>query len=193
MRLLTVTLTGGTLVLALAGSARAEDETPETTAHPLRVGVAGTAGYGKVHRSSSDPSSEGTIAYGGELRVHPYSPHGFVVAYTYAAGIFGPNVSIVDGAYSLRVLGPKKLRDFAGALYFDVGPSVGFVSHAPPASDHTVLGGRVSIAADAQIWNFTLGPVLSYRGGVPLSGAPDNWEGALTVFLRAGLVFDVGR
>jgi hypothetical protein len=180
------------LVLAIAGSARA-DETPETTKLPLRLGLAGTAGYGNVHRSSSEPSSEGAFALGGEARIHPYSQHGFVLAYTYAAGTFGPHVSIVDAAYSARLIGPKKLQGATGALYVDVGPSIGFVSDAPPSRDHTVLGGRASLVADIQIWSFAVGPVLSYRGGVPLSGTSDGWEGALTLFLRAGLVFDVDR
>lgn len=184
------------LVAFLASSREAQaQETDETSAAPapLRIGVAGTLGYGSVHRSSSSPAEEGATAIGGELRVQPYSAHGFTLAYTYAEGIFGPRVSIADATYSLRVLGSRRLTGVTGALYLDLGPSVGFVSHAPPGPDHTVVGGRVSAAADMQIWNFTIGPVLAYRGGVPLSGPPDGWEGAVTLLLRAGFAFDADR
>jgi hypothetical protein len=175
-------------------AAHAEDEQGASSSHaPFRIGAAGTGGYGSVHRSSSDPRSEGAMAIGGELRLHPYSPHGVVLGYTYAEGIFGPRVSIVDTAYSLRVAGSRRLDGVTGALYVDIGPSMGFVSHAPPGPDHTVLGARVSLAADLQLWNFTVGPVLAYRGGVPLGGPQDGWEGALTVLARAGIVIDVGR
>jgi hypothetical protein len=65
------------------------------------------------------------------------------------------------------------------------------VRHAPPASNHDVLGGSVSVAMDLQLYNLTLGLVVGYRGGVPLSGTPDGWEGAATGMFRLGAVFDV--
>jgi hypothetical protein len=181
-------------VLAVAPAAHGQEApSSESVNRPFRIGAAGTIGYASVHRSTSDPTSEGAYAIGAELRVHPYSQHGVVLAYTYAEGIFGPHVSIVDAAYSIRLIGGKPLHGATGALYVDMGPSIGFVSHAPPGPDHTVLGGRVSLAADVQLWNITIGPVASYRGGLPLGGPPDGWEGALTVFLRAGVVLDLDR
>ncbi len=116
--------------------------------------------------------------------------HGVALAYTHADTVFGPNVNIVDAAYSIRFAGNPQLRGLTGAAYFDVGPALGFVAHAPPARDHAVLGARVSLAFDAQIANVTIGLIFGYRGGVPVSGTPDGWEGAATALLRLGLVFD---
>jgi len=182
----------GLFALSLSSTALcAENDAPEAAPPPpLRIGAAGTFGYASLHRSSSDPVSEGALSIGGELRVYPYSRHGFALAYSHAEGIFGPTVSIADAVYSFRLLGGAPLKGVTGAVYVDLGPSIGFVSHAPPGPDHTVFGGRASVAADLQIYNVTLGPVLAYRGGVPLGGPQDNWEGAVTLMLRAGIAFD---
>jgi hypothetical protein len=92
--------------------------------------------------------------------------------------------------YSYRFVHGRPLTGLTFALYADVGPALGFVSHAPPAKDHVVLGGRASLADDMQIFNFTIGPIVAYRAGVPLSGTPDPWEGAFTGGVRVGAVFD---
>jgi hypothetical protein len=146
-----------------------------------------------VHRSVSSPTSEGAFAAGGELRVHPYSAHGFVLGFTQASGIFGPNVTIVDAAYSLRLIGSNRLEGVTGAVYVDLGPSIGFVSDAPPSPNHQVLGGRAGVAADTQIYNVTIGTVVGYRGGAPLGSVTDHWEGAFIWMLRAGLIFDLAE
>jgi hypothetical protein len=191
--LFTATLSTAALVTAFADDAHAQESVAEPPSVPLRLGAAGMLGRAIVHRSTSSPSSEAAVAVGGELRVHPYSPHGFVLGYTYVEGPFGPRVSILDAAYSVRLVGSRTLRGVTGALYADIGPSIGIVTDAPPAPDHNVLGARASVAADMQIWNFTIGPLVAYHGGVPLSGAPDGWEGALTFLVRVGLVFDADR
>jgi hypothetical protein len=40
------------------------------------------------------------------------------------------------------------------------------------------------------VWNLVLGAIVAYRAGVPLSGARDAWEGALSLGLRVGVVLD---
>lgn len=169
------------------------DEETAVTPHPaLRIGGALTGGYAYMHRSLSRPSNKDGLVFGGEVHVHPYSAHGFFGGVTGAEGIFGPSVTIIDAGYSLQFLGSPSLKGFTGAGYLDVGPAFAFVSHADPAPDHDVLGGHASVAFDAQIYNVTLGVAFGYRGGVPLSGANDAWEGALTSVLRLGAVFDLG-
>jgi hypothetical protein len=132
------------------------------------------------------------VAVGGELRVHPYSRHGGAFAITGGGGFFGPNVTLIDAVYSYTLTVPRPLHGVTTAVYLDVGPALGIVSSAGPSPDHSVLGGRVSATADLQLSSFTIGITAGYRGGVPLSGAPDAWEGAFTAMLRAGLVLDFG-
>ena len=167
-----------------------EDPAPPPT---LRIGGALTAGYAFMHRSASSPAAEREgLALGAEVHVHPYSQHGFFAAATSAGALFGPEVDILDAGYSWRFLGSSRLRGLTGAGYFDVGPAFAFVRNATPAPTHDVFGGRASVAFDAQLYNVTLGVVVGYRGGVPLGGARDGWEGAFTSMLRVGVVFDVG-
>jgi hypothetical protein len=178
--------------LSLAGEARADDpETSPPAPKTFRVDASLTAGYASLHRDVSSPQHVGAVVLGGELRLHPFEPHGAVLAYTRADGIFGPHVDMVDVAYSYRFIGAERLHGVTGAAYVDLGPAIGFVSQMSPS--HTVIGGRVSVAFDAHLGFFTLGTVLGYRGGVPISGPPDGWEGALTWLVRAGFVFDVAR
>ncbi|GAC1364824.1 MAG: hypothetical protein NVSMB47_16340 [Polyangiales bacterium] len=176
----------------VAPSAHA-DETWVPPLGAVRIGGALTGGYATLHRSTSTPSSTGALAVGGELRVHPYSAHGLVLGFTQAEGIFGPRVSIVDAGYSLLLSGSRHLRGVTPAVYLDVGPALGIVSHAGPESNHAVLGGRVSLAVDLIFGGFVVGTVLGYRGGVPLGGQPDRWEGAFTWLARVGFAFDVGE
>jgi hypothetical protein len=160
--------------------------------HPaVRVSLALTGGLATMQRSTSDPTNDvGGFTFGGELRVHPYSAHGFVLAFSNSAGVFGPNVNVVDAAYSLRVLGAQRLTGVHPAVYLDLGPSVGFVSGASPTPDHTVLGGRASVALDLQLANFTLGLEGAYRGGVPLGVQNDPWEGEFSAVVRCGVALD---
>jgi len=146
-----------------------------------------------MHRSRTTPSQESGGAWGGELRVHPYSRHGLLVGFTHAEGVFGPRVSIIDATYSLRILGGLPLTGLTSAAYLDFGPAVGFVSDAGSAPDHTVLGARASAAFDLQLANFSVGALAGYRGGVPLAGPDDRWEGAFSAMLRLGLVFDISE
>ena len=168
------------------------DEEPRGVYLPLRIGLAAHAGLAYFHRSSSSPTGMGGAALGGELRVHPYSRHGGAFAITYGGGVFGPNVTLIDAAYSYALTAPRPIHGLSSAVYLDAGPALGLVSHAGPSPDHSVLGGRVSVTADAQLAIFTIGITAGYHGGVPLSGARDGWEGAFTAMLRAGLVFDFG-
>jgi hypothetical protein len=155
--------------------------------HPaIRFSVAATAGAATFIRTAGGPSSMEGIYLGGELRVHPYGPHGFVFAYTESEGIFGPHVSLFDADYSLRVVAGRALHGLTGAIYFDLGPSLGFVREAGP--DHFTLGGRVGAAADMYIGNFTLGLVAAGRMGVPLTRP--GMEQALTLGLRLGVAWD---
>ncbi len=159
---------------------------------PFRVGLAARAGLADFHRTSSSPGNEAGATLGGELRVHPHSRHGGAFAITYGGGVFGPNVTLIDAVYSYALTEPRPLHGVATAVYLDVGPALGIVSHAGPSPDHAVLGGRVSATADLHLALFTVGIAAGYHGGVPLSGAPDAWEGALTAMLRAGVVLDFG-
>ena len=171
-------------ILALSNASRADD-THDIT--PPRLTVAGVAGYAFLHRSVSDPSSRDALVLGGELRAHPTSlPHGFVATFLHAEGVFGPRVSIFDAAWSYRFV-----SGVSGAGYFETGLTIAFVSDAPPAPNHRVLGGRVSLAFDGYLGALLVGVTLGYRGGVPLGGPPDGWEGALTSVARVGGVFDL--
>jgi hypothetical protein len=123
--------------------------------------------------------------------VHPFSVHGIVLGYTHAEAVFGPDVHIVDAAYSLQLIGSRRLRSATGAVYLDIGPAMGFVRDAPPSSPHTVFGGRATVTGDVHFSNFVLGMTLGYRGGVPTGDVRDDWEGAFSAFLRVGVVFDL--
>ena len=177
-------------MMLFANVALADDAPPPQTDPAARISVTADIGAASFQRSSTSPTSESGGFIGGEVRVHPLPMHGFVLGYTHANGIFGPTVSIVDAAYSLRLVGPRRLQGVTGAIYLDVGPSAGFVyvHHEDPT--HAVLGGRISLASDLQLANFTAGAFFAYRGGVPI-GAPDAWEGAVTFGLRLGVAFDV--
>jgi len=178
--------------LFTAGRARADQPPPKMDVGPprgLRVGFAGTAGVGYFHRTESSPHAETGLQAGAELRVHPFSPHGIVIGYTHASVVFGPTVDIVDAAYSLQLIGSRRLRNGTGAVYLDIGPAVGVVGH-PPSPDHAVLGGRATVTGDVHFSNFLLGMTLGYRGGVPTGDVRDRWEGAFCAFIRVGSVFD---
>lgn len=179
-------------VLLLAHEALADDAPPAEPDPAARIGVTVNAGPALFHRSSTSPTEESGFFLGGEVRVHPLPTHGFVLGYTRAAGIFGPRVSILDAAYSLQLVGPRRLQGVTGALYLDVGPSAGFAYVHSEDPTHAILGGRLTVGGDLQITNFLVGAFVTYRGGIPI-GAPDGWEGVLTCGLRLGLAFDVGQ
>ncbi len=181
-------------IVTFVTRARAQVDGVSVTSSPaFRVGGVLTGGYALLQRTTSDPINQQVgITWGGEIRVHPYSDHGFVLAYSNAEGVFGPSVNIADAAYSLRVIGGRPLRGVTGAVYLDLGPSLGFVTMASPTPNHTVFGGRVSATADLQLSNFTLGFALGYRGGVPLRVEDDPWEGEVTAVFRLGVAFDFG-
>ena len=129
---------------------------------------------------------------GAQLRHQPTSsPHGFAATFLRAEGIFGPRVTIFDAAWSYRFIGGGPLGDASGAGYFELGPAFAFVSGAPPAPDHRVLGARASVSFDGYLGPVLLGVTLGYHGGVPLGGPRDAWEGAATSLLRLGLAFDL--
>ena len=179
-------------LLLLAHEALADDAPPTEPDPAARIGVTANTGFASFQRSSTYPTSETGAFLGGEVRVHPLPMHGFVLGFTQAGGLFGPTVSIVDAAYSLRLQGPHRLRGVTGAVYLDFGPSAGFVYVHPDDPTHTVLGGRVSIGGDLQLANVILGTFVAYRGGTTF-GAGDAWEGALTFGARVGVAFDVGQ
>jgi hypothetical protein len=178
-------------VLARATTSRADEDAGSNTAPvATRISLAASAGYVVFHRSTGDPAAVGAIGWAVDLHVHPASVHGFFLGYTNAEAVFGPLVSIIDGGYSWRFFGTRRLEGVTGAGYLDVGPAVGIVSDATP--NHTVLGAHVSATLDAHLGFLAVGVVLSYRGGVPAGGPPDAWEGAASSMLRLGAVFDVG-
>jgi hypothetical protein len=132
------------------------------------------------------------LLYGGDLRLHPTSsPHGLTAGALDGGGLFGPNVSILDAAYSYRFLGGERLHDMQGAAYVDVGPMLAWVSNVGPAADHRALGARASVCFDGYLSILLVGIQFGYRGGVPLSGAKDAFEGAATASLRVGLAVDL--
>jgi hypothetical protein len=179
------------LVPRTAGAQEKPD--PGSPSDAFRASLALTGGLADMQRSHTESTEERGLAYGAELRLHPYSPHGFVGGVTHASGIFGPEVTIIDAAYSWRLVGSSRLDGLTGAIYIDLGPSMGLVSRAKPEPDHTVLGGRATLTVDAQLYSFVLGAAVGYRGGVPLTAGTDPWESALTALVRAGIVFDTGR
>jgi hypothetical protein len=191
-RWLALALLLATVTFVSAG--RADEDGGWQTANPaFRVGGAVTGGYASLSRTTSDPTNQmGGFTLGGELRVYPYSDHGLVLAFTNAEAVFGPNVNIADVAYSLRIVGGRPLKGVTGAVYLDLGPSLGLVTHASPTPNHTVVGGRATATFDLHLANFTVGVVLGYRGGVPVGVRDDPWEGALSAVARCGVAFDFG-
>jgi hypothetical protein len=148
--------------------------------------------YGGYSRTEQSPQSESGLDLGGELRVHPYSASGAMVAFTTGGALFGPTLTVLDAGYSLRAFAPRILEGVTGALYFDVGPSLGFVT--PTNELHHDFGGRAGVAFDLEIWNATVGAQLVYHGGLPIDGGvPNQWESSYSFGLRVGFAFDVGR
>jgi hypothetical protein len=181
-------------VLSWSRASRAADPAEDASPpHPApRLAIAALGGYAFLHRSASDPSSRDAATLGAQLRVHPTrSPHGFSASFLHAEGVFGPVVSILDAAYSYRFLGGHRLGGASRAAYLDAGPTLAWVWGAPPAADHRVLGARVSVAFDGHLGPLLVGVTLGYHGGVPLGGARDAWEGAVTSLLRVGFAFDL--
>lgn len=167
---------------------------PPKEGAPFRLGLAIDGGYAYFHRTESSPRTQGGVGLGAQVRIHPYSRHGFVGGVFRGAGIFGPGVTVIDAGYSLALFEPEPLDRGSLALFVELGPSFGIVEKATPSSDHTVLGLRGAVSAEVQISNFLVGASIGYRGGVPLTpGVVDGWEGALTGVLRLGASFDLGH
>ena len=179
-------------VLAAAPLARAEDEEAGNHA-PLgtHVSADGSLGYVLFHRSTSEPTTQGGLAWALDVHLHPRSVHGFFLGYTHGEGIFGPKVTIFDGGWSWRFLGGRRVGGVSGAGYLDVGPAVGLVSDDNPS--HAVAGAHVGLTFDAHLGFFVLGVALAYRGGIPIAGPSDFWEGAASTMLRVGVVLDAGE
>ena len=170
----------------------AEPVPPVTDPRPFRISLAGTLGLGPLARSTNDPTTEQAGSdLGVELRLQPYGTHGVVIAYTNAQGILGPIANIIDVAYSFPLITRPTIHGVTGAAFLDIGPAVALLHDSPPESDHTVVGGRVSLTADLHIYNFLLGVVGAYRGGIPIGVANDPWESDFSISARLGVVFDV--
>jgi len=158
----------------------------------VRVSASGTLGFGNYTRTVTAPQSESGAALGGELRVHPYSMNGVLFAFGSGGALFGPTVTTVDLGYSFRPLAPRFMSGVTGAVYFDVGPSMGWVW--PTEALHHDLGLRTGLALDLQVYNVTVGAQIVYHGGVPVDGpVPQQWESFYTAGVRAGFAFDFGR
>jgi hypothetical protein len=193
------TLLTGFMVLGSTRTALAEEEpdlfpTSWPSSPAFRVNLAATGTYGSYDRAVTTPRSETGVNLGGELRVHPYSISGALLAFESGSGLglFGPTLTTFDAAYSFRAFAPKKLEGATLALYLDVGPSIGFVS--VPQGFHHDLGGRVGASLDLQVWNLTLGPELVYHGGDPVDGKGlTQWESSLAFGFKLGVAFDVAR
>lgn len=173
-----------------ACEARADESGWMPDVDATRVSVAGTGAISRMYRTDTQPDSRTTLGFGGEAHLHPHSPSGALLGFSRHEGIFGPKVDIIDVGYSLRFAGSPRLRGVTYAAYFDIGPVLAFVRDVQPAPDHDVLAFRTSLALDVQLGNFTLGLVGGYRGGAPLGGPQDKWEGAASIGARVGVVFD---
>lgn len=100
--------------------------TPVEKPPAVRLGVSGNGGARPVPADVEQADIGDRRTAGRRAARAPSPMHGFLIGYTEAGGIFGPTVRIVDAAYSLRLHGPDRLRGITGALYLEVGPSVGF-------------------------------------------------------------------
>lgn len=183
-------------LVLLAHSAFADEpdvDSSEASGSPaVRVSVVGTAALASYNRAVSSPQSESGGGLGGELRIHPDSMSGAYFAAQTGGALWGPTLTTVDLGYSLRPFAPRRLKGVTASLYFDVGPSLGFVW--VPQGFHNDLGGRLGAAFDVQIWNVTIGAEVSYHGGVPVDGSErTQWESTVMGGLRLGFAFDIGQ
>ncbi len=173
-------------LLGLASRRAAADD------QPPRFNLAAVVGIANFERSAQSPSDEGGGFVGGTLRVHPLPMHGVFTSFAVGEGIFGPQAAVADAGYSLRLVGPRELHGPTGAIYLDVGPAVGFVG-GNGTQDHSTLGGRFGVTAEARLAMVVLGLEGVYRGGLPLgANVPQQWEGMLSIGLHLGVVFDAG-
>ncbi len=182
------------VVLQAPASPEAPAPDPAARAWPnhaaMRLNLSATALFLNYARTGTSADNQDGLGLGGEVRVHPYSASGFLAGFQTGAGVFGPSVTVVDAAYSLRAFAPDRLKGVRPALYFDVGPSLGFV--AANGSSHHDLGGRAGVAFDVQFWNLTAGVEAVYHGGLPVDG-PSQWESSASVGVRLGVAFDTSR
>ncbi len=149
-----------------------------------------------AHRGT-DTAAWGLPSFGGEARVRE-GRNGGVFAYTVVptelsiAGLgHGPALHFFDLLYSYTAM-----ADGAGALSFDVGPSVAAVERTFRDTTgaqqavvdvpwHATFGVRAGLAIRGQISRFVIGFELGYRGGIPL-GVSAPWEGAAFALLTLG-------
>lgn len=178
------------LALTFATREAAAVEDPPPPAPALRIALDLGFGIDHFHRTKTGPLTENGASLGADLRLHPTPLHGFLFGFTQAGGAFGPSLTTIDAAYSLRILGPRRTGGVTGDLVFDVGPSFGHV-HVHDEADHEVFGGRVSVSSHLYLGAFTLGGFVVYRGGIPI-GPPDAYEGAVAGGLTLGFVVDTG-
>lgn len=195
---------------------------PSADAEPTRVALAVTGSpipfgaYVFEHRLGSRGASAVSpwpVGVEGSFKFH--GPHGAslgaLFAYNGIVDLFsaGPAVIFFDAAYSFEPWAPKDLRGFKPALGIRLGPSFAVVQRtyypsdpdvfgAPPTGrvdvpTHLVIGPRASLVLDLHIWNALIGIEAGYRGGVPVGVPFTNWEGAIVLMFRVGLVMDVGR
>ena len=124
-----------------------------------QLSVYGTGALGVFGRESGNVS-------GGEAAYVLGGLHGFRVGYLYGAGVFGPEVHMVDLDYSVQWTSKRwrgKLWGDVGAL---LGPALGVVSYGGNQPDvHATFGGRAGVFADAHFYWLTLGADGSYRFG----------------------------
>jgi hypothetical protein len=188
------------LVAAEPPPAAAQPQHPVKEASVTRYDFTFVVGNAWLKRSapSSDPNnpeSANAKTVGVEIQVHPYtstghSPHGGLIGLTVVPGNGANLDAIVDLDYSLEILGPRQLKGVTGALYTAIGP---FYATLPGIDSSSLLGGRISLAGDLQINDFTIGVGADYRLGVTLNGVSGQLENIVRVLARVGVVFDVER
>jgi hypothetical protein len=140
-------------------------------------------------RAGPNGGAETTLL--GALEARSYFGHqGFL----FATGFLdSPRSAFADAAWSFADFSSRRMRGFHGAVSFDAGFSVGYVTatyvatnaqNAPTASPvldvaaHATIGARVSSHVDLFIGPVMIGLVLGYRGGVPTNASPkDSFEG----------------
>jgi len=139
----------------------------------------------------------------GAIEARSYFGHqGFLVATGFTGS---PHSAFFDAAWSFADFSSRRMRGFHGAVSFDAGPSIAYVSanyvatnaqNAPTDSpvldvaSHATIGARISAHVDLFIGPVMLGLVLGYRGGVPTNASSkDSFEGIFFFNAEVGAGF----
>src|SRR5262249_37581284 len=116
-----------------------------------------------------------------------------------------PRATFADATWSFADFSSRRMTGFHGAVSFDAGPSIAYVSPTyfvvtttnPPATStildvapHATIGARISAHVDLFIGPVMLGLVLGYRGGIPTNASSrDSFEGIFFFNAELGAAF----